>query len=123
MNAYVYTGAEKNEGNIEHAREVRTETGLLVAKDFTRIIHGNHGAFIEIHNDDIVKENIHIPKNQAYRPTFAEASYNEWRTNDSLNLMLYFERKRADEIADYRIGYWYISPEHILNFDIIAKIR
>ena len=88
-------------------------SGTEIAKDFTRVVIGDYGAFIEISPKDILMENIMIKPGQEYRmkeKRYAEhVKYHWYTTRDHANPKLYFQQKTVD-YADYKVGMWYISP-------------
>lgn len=85
-----------------------TKNGLLVAAGYTRVVIGDRGPYIEFSDDQIVKQNIFIPAHQQYRLTADYVYYHEYRTNED-DVKLYYQRKTVN-YADYKIGFWYISP-------------
>lgn len=85
---------------------LHTESGLLIATGYERVVHGGHGDYVEIAPNQIVEENI---KNPFYNPnTIEDAYYVQYRSNDYCNIKIYHQ-KRTVKYADYRIGFYYIS--------------
>jgi len=91
-----------------------TESGLVVAKGYERIVIGKRGPYIEFHPDQIEGENLHIPDDQTYRLENSSVYYIEYRTKDASNVKIYFQLKIVD-YADYKIDFLYASP-----FDLLA---
>jgi len=98
-----------------------TKSGLLVAKGYERIVHGGRGDYIEITVESIIWESIYIPKERKWKvDNIGKIWYIEYRTRRD-NVKVYFQ-KRLVEYADYKIGYFYISPQYIFTKDTsIAK--
>jgi hypothetical protein len=90
--------------------------GTLVAKGYERIVIGDYGAFIEIDESQIVKDNIVLKKGQEYR--INDKKYSKkvkyiWMTaKDKSDLKIYFQ-KRTVSYADYRKGMYYVSPYEV----------
>lgn len=103
--------------------EFFSEDGILVAKGYVRIVIGKRGPYIEFTEDQLIKENIFIPEDQKYRLSNKTTYYNEWRTKGS-NIKIY-QQKKVVAYADYKIGYWYISPFDLRTKDgiIIEKLK
>ena len=91
-----------------------TQSGLEVAKNYIRVVIGGRGPYIEF--QEIIGENIYIPKNQLWRVKNSNCYYIEWRTKDKSFVKLYYQKKVVD-YADYQIGLWYISP-----FDLTSNL-
>lgn len=89
--------------------EFRTHNGLLIARGYERIVLGQRGPYIEFKPDQIVRDNITIPEAQKWRLTHPFVFYNEHRSKDYCSVKLY-EQKRTVEYADYKVGFWYVSP-------------
>ncbi len=85
-----------------------TRNGLLVATGYTRIIIGGRGPYIEFSDDQIHKNSIYIPDKEKWRLSSNVAFYHEWRTTQDY-VKFYYQIQTVD-YADYRIGFWYVSP-------------
>lgn len=107
MNKYKYVGKEGY---------IKTKVGLAIARGFERIVHGGRGAYVEIHNDDILLQNIQIPDDQLWRVGNDMAYYVESRSLCSNRVKFYFQQKLVD-YADYKIGFWYVSPIDLQDFE------
>jgi len=86
-----------------------TPNGLEIAKGYIRVIIGERGPYVEFEERHITRENISIPKNQAWRVDHPNAYYVEYRSSDYCNVKIY-EQKKTVDYANYKIGCWYISP-------------
>lgn len=91
-----------------------TKSGLLISIGYDRLVIGQRGPYVEF--SSLIKENIHIPKEQYYRLKSSFVYYDEYRTNDVCNVKVYFQKKIV-KYADYKLNKWYISP-YDLEFDM-----
>lgn len=85
-----------------------TRSGLLVACGYERIEIGGRGPYLEFNDYQIQKSAIFIPESEEWRLNSPDAYYHEWRTRQDY-VKLYYQRKTVD-YANYRIGFWYVSP-------------
>ncbi len=92
---------------------VFTKSGLQIAHNFERIVHGGRGDYIEISLDDIIELSIIVPENQVWRLDNEKVYYWEFRSMDISNVMIYFQKKLV-KYADYKIGFWYVDPEDVV---------
>ena len=92
---------------------VFTKSGLQIAHDSERIVHGDRGDYIEIADKDIIHNNVSIPKNARWRVMYDWAYYLEYRSNDICDIMLYFQKMLVG-YAKYKIGFWYVDPEDVV---------
>ena len=89
-----------------------TKDGLLLAHGYTRVVIGGRGPYIEFETDNIVKQNISIPKHAEYKLTQSLAYYHEYRSNDKCFVKLYYQMLGVS-YADYKVGKWYIDPDKV----------
>jgi hypothetical protein len=103
----------------QQAKPVKTgiitkKSGLLIATNYVRVVHGGRGDYVEFERDQIVWGNTTIPKRQRWRledPNWIEKIfYVEHRTLDGVKI---YDQKRTVNYADYKIGMIYISPSDI----------
>jgi len=92
---------------------VFTKSGLQIAHNFERIVHGGRGDYIEITEKDIIDSSIEIPEETAWRLFFDRAYYLEFRSKDVCNVMIYFQKMLVN-YADYKIGFYYVDPEDVV---------
>ena len=92
-----------------------TKSGLQIAHDFERIIHGGRGDYIEISLDQIIELSIIVPEKQVWRLDNEKVYYWEFRSKDISDIMLYFQM-RLVKYADYKIGFFYVDP-----YDVVLK--
>jgi len=88
-------------------RSLFTKSGLQIARSFVRVIVGKRGMYLEINEMQIIKENIKIPKKEEWRIDDVRVYYIEYRTKDSSNVKVYFQ-KRIVRYADYQVGMYYV---------------
>lgn len=86
-----------------------TKSKTCIATGYNRIVIGKRGPYIEFSDNNINKDLIIIPESGIWRIYSDLAYYIEYRTLDESNVKIYFQKKEVD-YADYRIGYYYISP-------------
>lgn len=104
-----------------------TTSDLLICQGYNRIVFGDHGAYIELLNDNILFDNWKV-KRQGI------GYYDQYYPTDNSSILLYAQRKdvsnlpnppkgkrsfngnRKEGYADYIAGRYYISPyEHHLK--------
>ncbi len=95
------------EGN--ESVEFYTKCGSKVSTGYNRIVIGKRGPYIEFSEIQINKDQIYIPDAELWRIDSDIAYYIEYRTNDTCNVKIYFQKKVVN-YADYLIGKYYISP-------------
>lgn len=89
-----------------------TKDSTLIATKYQRVVIGQRGPYVEFSKDDISLNRLYIPKNQLYRLSDPKVYYIEFRTNDKSNAKVYYQM-RSVAYADYRIEYFYISPDDL----------
>jgi len=93
-----------------------TRGGLLIAIGYERVVWGDRGPYVEFDTASLVAGTLHVPASQHWRLTTRNPRiyYQEWRTNDECNVMVY-RQLREVAYADYKPGYWYISPMDLIT--------
>ena len=89
-----------------------TNTGMLLAKGYVRVVIGGRGPYIEFSDDQIMKENIYIPQYAEHKLKNSLSWYWEYRSKDEAYVKLYYQRIGVS-YADYKPDMWYISPEEV----------
>jgi hypothetical protein len=89
-----------------------SESGLLLAKGYHKVVIGKRGAYVEFEGSSIVTSNLHIPGEERWRVRSETAYYIEYRSNCKSNVMVYWQ-KRYVQYADYELGKWYMSPSDL----------
>ena len=101
--SFVYKNNKKNKVN-------------KIANGWNRIVIGDYGAFIEINDEDIIKENIIVCPGEEYRindERYAQnIRYHWYIPKNSYPTKLYYQQKEVS-YADYKPYKWYISPYEI----------
>jgi len=100
-----------------YAPEFRTRDGLLIAVGYTRIVIGERGPYIEFAETNIRKDHYRMPIAAEWRKDLGKAYYIEYRTICNSNVKIYWQKRKVI-YADYKLGYYYISP-----FDLLADGR
>lgn len=90
-------------------------TKIAVAEKFERIVHGGRGAYVEFDEKDIISSGLYVPESQAWRLHSDKAYYIELRHMEYKKAKIYSQLKTVD-YADYKVGYYYISPVYLENF-------
>ena len=94
------------------SKPLYTLVGTKIAEGYERIVIGDYGAFIEISESQIVKENIELQKGQEYRYTDARYRRNAkyyWLTaKDGSGVKIYLQKKTVS-YASYQVGWFYVS--------------
>ena len=89
-----------------------------ITNNWKRIVIGDYGAFIEIEDKDIIKENIKICPGEEYRindERYAKnIRYHWYIPKDGYPSKLYFQQKSVT-YADYKPNKWYISPYEVFQ--------
>lgn len=91
------------------------EEDTLIAEGYERIVVGGRGPYIEIKREDMKLDNLYIPTQEEWRQDSDVAYYIEHRSKDDDHIMIY-EQRRTVSYADYKEGFFYISP-----FDVTSK--
>jgi len=116
MNEWKYAGA------------IYLKDGMLLSNGFMRIVHGDRGDYVEIHPDQMCCDNLVIPPDQQWRVKNERAYYIEYRTKDSMGVLVrygggvkVYYQKRTVDYADYRGGMYYVSPVFLSCFGVRGK--
>lgn len=90
--------------------------GTLLAIGFVRVVHGGRGDYIEL-----IREQFALPLTSKF-------NNKNWETNTSDDFYYYwlypigypdvkiYKQCKTVKYADYKVGYYYISPNELLNF-------
>jgi len=96
---------------------VRTESGVLIADGFSKIVHGERGAYVEFWPQQVHRDKLEVPENAKWRLTrLNEVFYTEYCVVGEPYVKVYFQLKCVD-YANYKVGMWYISPAYLRNFE------
>lgn len=82
----------------------------LLSNGYNRIVIGDYGAYIEISDSQINKNNIICPTEQKYRYSekYKNCKYYWLSLDDNSKIKIYYQ-KNTVTYADYKIGYYYVS--------------
>lgn len=89
---------------------------ILFANDFERVVHGGRGDYVELTDIQIVvnlisKFNQKLPEYISDEPFFYY-----WLIPEGRNEKIYWQIYEV-EYADYKVGYYYISPDLLKPFN------
>ena len=101
-------------------KSLKTNAGTLISTCYERIVCGGRGDYIEIAPEYIIRESIFLPDHAKWRieDKYKDRVYfEEYRTKDRSFVKLYYQRRLVD-YADYKIGFWYVSPRHLVIEDV-----
>lgn len=93
--------------------------GTPFSNDFVRVVHGGRGDYVEL-----VKNQFLVELEPKFKGTILpdevsdEPFYYYWLQPIGRNEKVYWQIKTVS-YADYKIGYYYISPEFLQPFDEI----
>jgi hypothetical protein len=91
---------------------------FLFANGFIRIVHGGRGDYVEFSEEQLVsKRQFSVPFLEEWRATSGIAYYIEYRYH---GVKVYFQ-KRTVNYADYKVGYYYVSPVDLHGFRIAGR--
>ena len=99
-------------------RNLYFKDGTLFANGYERVVHGGRGDYVELTKDQIVislksKFNRKLPE-QITNEDF----YYYWLEPEGREEKIYWQCNTVG-YADYKIGYYYISPKLLLPFNNI----
>lgn len=94
--------------------ELKTSYDTVIARKYERVVIGQRGPYVEFTPTQMLCDKLFIPKNQLYRLSDPKVYYIEFRTNDSSNVKVYYQM-RTVAYADYKIGYFYVSPSDLYS--------
>ena len=88
-----------------------TKSGKLLATGYERIVIGERGPYIEFSNQHIIFDHIFPPLGEKHRIGNDTYYYDEYRSVE--NYVKIYHQKRTVKYADYKIGFYYISPAEL----------
>ena len=104
--------------------QLYTLEGTPIAKKYDRIVIGHYGAFIEISDKDIQKLCLKVQEGEEYRindPKFAGRVKYQWYTADDASGCKLYYQQRGVTYADYKPGFWYISPYEAASWETLKE--
>lgn len=81
----------------------------MISIGYERVVYGKRGPYVEFNKHQIQEKKLYIPSDQLYRLSDPRVYYIEFRSNDQSNTKIYYQLRNV-AYADYKIGYFYISP-------------
>lgn len=84
---------------------------IPLASGYERIVVGERGPYIEFKRYQLNVENIYFPVNQFHK------YFDEYRSVCGESIFVYFQRQKV-AYADYKIGFYYISPDCLKTSEI-----
>jgi len=111
-NIYEYEG--------DSYEDIYLTSGMLISHGFTRIVHGDRGAYVEFDPEQILHENLFVPDDKKWKLRHEMVYFVEHRTNDGTFSLVYEQRREVD-YADYVPGMFYISPTKLKGFVVTDK--
>ena len=87
-----------------------TLNGMMLARGHVRVVVGDHGAYVEFDDSQIIKSNL-VSK---FKGEPKKAVKDIWYTpKDGSGVQVYHQQDMV-AYADYRIGFWYINPRDMV---------
>lgn len=99
--------------------KLKTKSNTVVCNGYDRIVFGGRGPYIEFNKNQLLDNAFFVPKSQLYRISDSRIYYIEFRSNDVSNVKLYYQM-RTVAYADYKLGYFYMSPLDLYTDDNIV---
>lgn len=99
--------------------KLKTKSNTVVCNGYDRIVFGGRGPYIEFNKNQLLDNAFFVPKSQLYRISDSRIYYIEFRSNDISNVKLYYQM-RTVAYADYKLGYFYMSPLDLYTDDNIV---
>lgn len=110
--------------NGDQKTEFYDKLGSLIAIGYSRIVIGDRGPYVEF-NESNIKTTMRIPDNEQWRLRKQSfCYYAEFRTILT-NIKIYYQFRPVD-YADYKPGFYYISPFDLYNKEnkvLIEKVK
>lgn len=109
------TYAQRLKISVDDKSEVSffTRSKLQIANGHIRVVIGKRGPYVEFAGDQIIRDNIYIPKDKEYKLQNEYPYYHEYRSKDEYYVKLYYQQMTVS-YADYKVGLWYASPSDLI---------
>ena len=101
----------ENIPNLLANRPLKDSCGNNISTGFERIVIGDYGAYIEMSEKQMNLDILYIPNRQKFRLSPGFYGKYIWLTSDGDNKI--YKQIRTVSYADYRVGYYYISPYEV----------
>ena len=104
-------------------QDLYTKSGIIFAKEFVRVVHGGRGDYVEFTKNQILPLLAHKFSYKTDEELIKDGHYYEWLIPlyDDSNTKVYRQLKTV-KYADYKVGYYYVSPEYFENFKDPEKL-
>jgi len=96
-------------------RNLYFKDGVLFAEGYERVVHGGRGDYVELTKDQIVVELKSKFKQPLPESISDEPFYYYWLIPIGREEKIYWQCRTVN-YADYKIGFYYISPKLLLPF-------
>ena len=97
-------------------RTLYFKDGVVFANGYERVVHGKRGDYVELKKEQIKVDLVsHFKQNLSYEQG-KEPFYYFWMEPIGRNEKIYYQIKTVN-YADYKIGFYYISPKLLMFFD------
>jgi hypothetical protein len=90
--------------------------GIKLSTSYERIVHGKRGDYVELK-----KEQILVPLKSHFINDALGEFYYQWLELIGRTEKIYWQMKTV-KYADYKIGYYYISPDLLKPFEKITNV-
>lgn len=97
-------------------RNLYFKDGTLFAKGYERVVHGGRGDYVELTKDQIVLQLQSRFKQPVPSKITNEPFFYYWLIPIGREEKVYWQCNTVG-YADYKIGYYYISPKLLRKFD------
>ena len=104
-------------------RNIYLKNGTLFANGFERVVHGKRGDYVEFTREQIVPQLLYKLSLTLFDESKANKEpkfYYYWLIPDTdTSVKIYYQLAEVN-YADYKIGYYYVSPD---DFDDFSEAR
>lgn len=95
-------------------RNLYFKDGTLFATGYERVVHGGRGDYVELMEEQIAVGLVSKFGQELPESITSELYY--WLVPQGRDEKIYWQCNKVDH-ADYKIGYYYISPKLLLPFE------
>lgn len=102
-----------------HPLKLSTSSGQIITTDYTRVVIGHYGAYVEWSRDQALFDTYMVCPGEEYRindPKYADhCKYEYWIPKYGVPIKIYLQ-KRPVKYADYKPGYFYTSVYNLFSY-------
>ena len=103
-------------------QDLYTKSGILLAKEFVRVVHGKRGDYVEFIKDQIIPL-LHDKFNPLPDEVLIQMGhYYAWLYPEGDQFCKVYKQVRTVTYADYKIGFYYVSPDSFIDFKDPEKL-